>query len=509
MLEHPIQPILKTLPTLPGCYIYKDRDDTILYVGKAKNLRKRVTSYFQNYRKLTARIQIMIDNAYDVEYHSVDSEIEALILEASLIKKYKPRYNVMLKDDKSYSWIKISKDPYPIIYRTRSNSDKNAIYFGPFPDSHARDQVLEFLRKEFPYRTCSYALTPQELQERSERRKNGEILRTRLCTYYHIGRCGGPCEDQVSQDDYLDNIESIKKFLQNRKRVLIKELESKMKYFAKNLEFEKAGRVKKQVDEMNYVSQRLMIGHGDDEDDVTRLSFQRSQKGLELLIKTLKIADLKAMNKEEKADYLDNFRIECYDISNTSGTNAVGAMIVFEGGMAKKSNYRKFKINVKDTPDDFAMMNEVLTRRFRYLKPKNELEDLEKHNDQILKKLDETGVLKAKVLKRTEAFADLEVSASYYKNDESFNSVPDLIIIDGGKGQLGVAIKVLHDMKLDNLRVSGLAKRREEIYLPGEKESYLFDEKKEALFLLQRVRDETHRFGITYHRKRRSKAMFQ
>jgi excinuclease ABC subunit C len=463
----------------------------VLYVGKAKNIRKRVTSYFQNYRKLTARIQLMIDNAVDVEVHCVESEVEALILEASLIKKYKPKYNVMLKDDKSYSWIKITKDPYPIIYRTRNTSDKNAVYFGPFPDAHARDQVLDFLRKEFPYRTCSYFITDEELNERKRRRQNGEIVRTRLCTYYHIGRCGGPCEGVVTHDEYLENIGNIKKFLQNRKRVLIKELEEKMKYFAKNMEYEKAGRLKQQIDELNYVSQRMMIGHGDDEDDVTRLNYQRAQEGLEILIKTLKVADLKSMSKQEKADYLDNFRIECYDISNIQGTNPVGSMVVFEGGMAKKAHYRKFKIQVKDTPDDFAMMNEMLMRRFKYIIPK---------------------------------------FAQELPQDESFNSIPDLIIIDGGKGQLGVAVEALQNLKInvipnpfkeripyavegDELRyldihIGGLAKRREEIFRPGEKESYLFHDKKEALFLLQRVRDETHRFGITFHRQRRSKAMF-
>lgn len=492
MIDHVLQPVLKTLPTLPGCYIYRDIEGKILYVGKAKNIRKRVTSYFTNYSKLTARIQLMIDHAMDVEYHTVDSEVEALILEATLIKKHKPKYNVMLKDDKSYSWIKITKDPYPIIYRTRNTNDKHAVYFGPFPDAHARDQVLEFLRKEFPYRTCSYFITDEELKQRSERRKSGEILRTRLCTYYHIGRCGGPCEGLVSHDDYIGNIESIKKFLQNRKRVLIKELESKMKYFAQTMEFEKAARLKQQIDELNYVSKKLMIGHGDDEDDVTRLNFQRAQEGLQILIKTLKVADLKSMTKQDRADYLDSFRIECYDISNIQGTNPVGSMVVFEGGVAKKSHYRKFKINVKDTPDDFAMMNEILTRRFKYIIPK---------------------------------------FARELPKDESFNTIPDLIIIDGGKGQLGVAVEALQSLKINvipnpykeripyavegneprylDINIGGLAKKREEIFRPGEKESYLFNDKKEALFLLQRVRDETHRFGITFHRQRRSKAMFQ
>jgi excinuclease ABC subunit C len=563
VIDHPIQPILKTIQTLPGCYIYKDINGKILYVGKAKNLRKRVTSYFLNYRKLTARIQVMIDNAFEVETHTVDSEVEALILEASLIKKYKPKYNVMLKDDKSYSWIKITKDPYPIIYRTRNTNDKNAVYFGPFPDAHARDQVLDFLRKEFPFRTCSYAITDDELNERNEKREAGERVRSRLCTYYHIGRCGGPCEGQVSHDDYLDNINSIKKFLQNRKRVLIHDLESKMKYFASQELYEKAGRVKNQIDQLNYVSKRLMIGHGDDEDDVTRLSFQRSQKGLEKLIKRLKVTDIKPMTKQEKAEYLGNFRIECYDISNIQGTNPVGSMVVFEGGIAKKAHYRKFKINIKETPDDFAMMEEMLRRRFRYLADNSEFaikqKQKERFQEKYISKDDSEGYIETYqngapmdalltaetsdqidianlhtgdviVDSKDSAFAvadtnqvytdsyGYEISAANLsknivtksnKQDGSFTSIPDLVIIDGGKGQLGKAIKVFEDLKLSHLKVCGLAKRREEIFLPGEKESYLFDDFKESLFLLQRIRDEAHRFGITYHRLRRSKAMLQ
>ncbi len=495
-MDHPIQPILKTLPTLPGCYIYKDREGKILYVGKAKNIRKRVSSYFMNYSKLTARIQIMIDNAFEVETHVVESEVEALILEASLIKKYKPRYNVLLKDDKTYAWIKITKDPFPIIYRARNTNDKNAVYFGPFPNGYARDQVMNFLRKEFPYRTCSYAITEEELKERSEKRKEGKRVLSRLCTYYHIGRCGGPCEGMVSQDEYLENIGNIKKFLQNRKRVLVRDLESKMKYFAGTEQFERAAKVKQQIDELNYISQKMMIGYGDDEDDVTRLGYQRSQQGQEQLIKTLKLVNLKQFAKEDKANLMDNFRIECFDISNISGTNPVGSMVVFEGGIIKKSHYRKFKINVKDTPDDFAMMYEMLSRRLKYLIPKY---------------------------------------ARQLPEDDSFNAIPDLIIIDGGKGQLRKGLEVLHDLKIKlmkdeqhvpdivphmqpvaiegdgNLRlnVCGLAKRREEIFTPYEKASYVFDEKKETLFLLQRIRDEAHRFGITYHRYRRSKAMFQ
>lgn len=550
--DHPIKPVLKTLPTLPGCYIYKDDIGTVLYVGKAKNIRKRVSSYFVNYSKLTARIQLMIDAAMHVEVHCVESEVEALILEASLIKKYKPKYNVLLKDDKSYSWIKITKDPYPIIYRTRNTNDKRAYYFGPFTSIQARDQIYKFLRKEFPFRSCTFTITDEELADRDRRRNHGERVRSRLCTYYHIGRCGGPCEGLVTYEEYEENVENIKKFLRNKKKVLVKDLESKMKWHAQNMEFERAGKVKEQIESLNYVSHKSMIAFGDDEDDVMRLEIQRAQKGLEILVKRLGLADLKAMTKEEKANYLDNFRIECFDISNIQGTNPVGSMVVCVGGIMLKAHYRKFKINVKESPDDFAMMREMLYRRLRYLSPKlihqreNQRvfsrkslvssQSTEVYSTQYAVHSEETnynkhyGESSVETLILDEDFQEPAITLESVKSlinnidddstkdsrqktndykDDSFMSKPNLIIIDGGKGQLGKGVEVIHELKITDIPVCGLAKRREEIFFPGQKESYLFDDKKEALFLIQKIRDEAHRFGITYHRYRRSKAMLQ
>jgi excinuclease ABC subunit C len=529
MIEHILQPRLKTIPTTPGVYVYKGAQDEVLYVGKAKNLRNRVKSYFVNYRELTARIQIMIDNSIDLEIHSVESEIEALLLEASLIKKYKPKYNVLLKDDKQYSWIKITKDPYPIIYRARNTKDKNATYFGPFPNTNARDTVLKFLRKEFPFRTCSYAITDEDNEKRAQRRKNGERVLSRLCTYYHIGLCGGPCEGQISQDNYLENINNLKKFLQNKKKVLIKDLESKMKYRSQNFEFEKAAKIKDQIDALKYISQKVMIGYGDDEDDVRRITYQRSMKGLEYLIKELKISNYELLSskaaekfglnqseiKQKRSEFLDNFRIECYDISNISGTNPVGAMVVFQGGIMRNDHYRKFKINIKETPDDFAMMREMLTRRFRYIRPTN---NLKINNEELIEKLAikdlkiKTKLKNANIQKDNARFNPIlkqNTHADSLKQDESFGSIPNLIIIDGGKGQLGIAVGVANDFKLHSLNIVGLAKKREEIFVPGEKVSHTFDNKPETLFLIQRIRDEAHRFGLTYHRLRRSKAMLQ
>ena len=369
------------------------------------------------------------------------------------------------------------------MYRTRNTSDKNAYYFGPFPNSRIRDKVLSFLRKYFPFRTCSYSITDEELNLRKQMREEGKDVRSRLCIYYHIGKCGGPCEGLISRKEYLANISSIKKFLTNKKKTLILELEQRMKEYSDNLEFEKAAKIKEQIDELIYISNNFSISYGDDEDDVLNLYYQKTMKGLEFLIKDLKISGYEIflrnasgkLNKtateikELRSEFLEKFRIECFDISNLCGTDAVGSMVVFEGGFPLKSHYRKFKVKTKNTPDDFQMMREVLMRRFFYLQ-KGPSTDLEQ--------------------------------------DNSFYRKPDLVIIDGGKGQLGVAVDVLKDYGLEDIFVCSLAKKREELFIPGLKSSRTYYHKKDTLFLLQRIRDEAHRFGISYHRDKRSESMF-
>ncbi|MCX8035243.1 MAG: excinuclease ABC subunit UvrC [Candidatus Dojkabacteria bacterium] len=481
MHESPIKNLVSTIPQLPGCYIFYDENHTPIYVGKAKNLKKRVSSYFTNYSKLVERIQLMIDNARDIETFVVDSEYEALLLEATLIKKYKPKYNVLLKDDKSYSWIKITKSEYPIVTRARNTKDKNAYYFGPFQTAEARDGILKFVRREFPYRSCSYDLNEEELKIREERRRKGEKLINKLCTFYHIGRCPGPCENLISKEEYHDNIDKIIKFLRNKKTVLLKDLENKMKYYADNLEFEKAAQIKIQIDEIKKLNTNQMIGLGDEEDDVLYLEYQRAIKGLKIIVNRLGMFNFKNKSKEEIANYLDNFRIECFDISNIQGTNPVGSMVVNIGGKMVKSHYRKFKIHSKNTPDDFSMMQEVLERRLLYL--------VSNINENV-------NILE-------------EVKNKIKKNDSSFSTRPDLIIIDGGKGQLNAVLKVLKSLDISDINIISLAKKREEVYIPKKPNPISFHDKKEALFLLQRIRDEAHRFGITFHRDRRSNSMLQ
>lgn len=495
MIDHPVAKIINTLPTLPGCYIFKDVSGNVLYVGKAKNIRARVSSYFHNYSKLTARIQLMVDSAENIETYVVDTEVEALILEASLIKKYKPKYNVLLKDGKNYTWIKITNDPYPIVYRTRQINDPNATYFGPFMNSQIRDKLYSWLRKQFPFRSCNYKITDEELAEIRKKREKGQNIRSRLCIYYHLNLCGGPCEGLISQSEYLANIESIKKFLTNKRNILIEELKEKMYAYSTEMEFEKAAKIKEQIEQLQNVSSELSIAYGDDEDDVLRLYYQRTMKGLEFLIRDLKINGYEIFEDESnsqetkklRSDFLDNFRMECFDISNISGTNPVGSMVVFQGGMPLKSDYRKFKIKTKETPDDFAMMREMLRRRFFYLYYLSMNKNESILNDKIFKDLDDKDL-----------------------SDSSFSKKPNLVIIDGGKGQLGVAVDVIHkEYGLKDIFVCSLAKKREEVFVPGISYSKLYYDNKEALFLLQRIRDETHRFGITYHRLRRSKAMLE
>lgn len=495
--KHPIVNILSTLPTLPGVYLFININSEVIYVGKAKNLRKRVSSYFHNYSKLTFRIQLMIDNAVSVETYIVNSEVEALILEVNLIKKYRPKYNILFKDDKSYSWIKITKDPYPIVCRTRDVSDKNAYYFGPFVDSKVRDRLLRLLRKQFPFRTCKYEITDEDLAKRKEKLARGEKLKSRLCIFYHIGLCGGPCEGMISRKDYLLNINAIKKFLNNKRKTLIAELEAKMKILADNLEFEKAARVKQQIDELTNISDSFAITYGDDEDDVLNQYYQRTMKGLEYLILDLKVPGYEILQrnakkilnkdsaeiKELRCKFLEEFRIECFDISNFSGTNPVGSMVVFVGGLPRKSEYRKFKIKSKETPDDFSMMREMLIRRFYYLRENStEIKDNSNLNidNDILEKI----------------------------KDSSFYKKPNLIIVDGGKGQLNVALKVLNEYRIKDIFVCALAKKREELFVEYAKTGKTYYHQKETLFLLQRIRDEAHRFGLNYHRLLRSKNMF-
>jgi len=473
--EQFIQKVLST-PTAPGCYLYMDAEGGVLYVGKAKNIKNRVKSYFTNYPKLEARIQMMLQNAVDIQFLTVDSEFEALLLESNLIKKYATKYNVVLRDDKNYSYIKVEKSikgirDFPRIRTTREKDDANAVFYGPYPSSLPIKNILKRLRKVFPYVSCNRRLI-QVSSNPIEVDTNNSIP----CLYYHIGLCQAPCASLINKEDYAKNFRNIIKFLDGKKGEIIADLEKEMAELSKGMDYEKAAIVRDKINDIKYVTQNVKIDRDVDDIIVDELKKEQRAQGINNLIEELGFPGDKLKNH-------DNFKIECYDISNIQGTNAVGAMTVMVEGVLRPDLYRKFKIKSKQTPDDYAMLQEVLSRRFRHFMFDQNRAD---------------------------------------EKDESFSTLPDLIIIDGGKGQLASAYTILKNFGLaDLIPIVGLAKREEEIFKVQWQFNYddmpdlalkrfkriFLPRKSESLFLVQRIRDEAHRFGITFHRKLRSKQM--
>jgi len=423
---------LKLLPLTPGCYLYKDRDKKIIYIGKAKIIRKRVSQYFLNKLDLNLKTLKMIENAVYISYIETDNELEALILESNLIKKYKPKYNILLKDDKRYAWIKITNDQFPKIERVREKLDDGAKYFGPYPSGRTIIALLSNLRKIFPYRTCNLKIYEDQ-----------KITKSRLCIFYDINLCPGPCDSLISSKDYMKNIKNIEKFLSGEKYSMVKKLERQMLIESKKENFEKAGDLKKRIDQINYVTQNIKVDFGDDE------NIFKNKREID------NIAALKELFEAIGVKYKTG-RVECYDISNIQGKFPVSSMVVFRKGDMAPSYYRKFKIRSQDTPNDPLMMGETLERRF-----------------------------------------------THKEYDESFSEIPDLVIVDGGKTQLNSGVSVLKKLNLD-IPIVGLAKKREEIFRPGEKDPILIGYHERSHLLIRRIRDEAHRFAITFHRKLRS-----
>lgn len=463
-------------PMQPGCYLYMDKTGEVLYVGKAKSLKSRVKSYFMSYPKLESRIQIMLDQAMDVQLITVDSEFEALILENNLIKKYAPKYNVMLRDDKNYSYIKVEKvvkgvRDFPRIRLSRDQDDPNAIYYGPYPNNLPLKNILKRLRRVFPYVSCN-----RRLVQVSDNPLKIDTNNPTPCLYYHIGLCQAPCASLISKNEYAKNFRNIIKFLDGRKNEIIDDLQKQMDKLSKEFKYEEAAELRDRIRDIKYVTQNVTIGRDVDDIIVDTVKKEQRENAINELIEELGFPADKLKNHED-------FKIECYDISNIQGTNAVGAMTVMVDGVLRPDLYRRFKIRTKKTPNDFAMLQEVLSRRFRHFMADQNRED---------------------------------------EKDESFSVLPDLIIIDGGKGQLAATFKILSNFGLAALvPIIGLAKREEEIF----KVQWQFNEdewpdlalkrfkriflprKSQSLFLVQRIRDEAHRFGITFHRKLRSKQM--
>lgn len=558
-----IEEELKKLPAKPGVYIMRDCKDTIIYVGKAVVLKNRVRQYFQNSRNHTEKIKQMVERIDHFEYIITDSELEALVLECNLIKEHWPKYNTMLKDDKTYPYIRVTvNEAFPRVTISRELKKDKSKYFGPYTSVTAVKDTLELLRKIYKIRTCSRNLPK-------------DIGKERPCLYYHMGQCNGPCQGYITTNEYRKNIDEVIEFLNGNYTRVAKLLEEKMAAAAGDLEFEKAaefrdllGSVKqisnkqkitntdqgdrdiiafaKNQDEAvvqtffirsgkligrdhfhlsgvldepdkqvmasflkqfyagtPYIPKEIYLGAQTEEEDLITqwLSVKRGQKVylkipqkgdkeklVELARKNAELVlnqDIDKIKREEArtigalkelADHLDLpliERIESYDISNTAGFESVGSMVVYEKGKPKKADYRKFKIRTIQGPDDYASLYEVLTRRFTH--GQKELEQCRE------KQLDESL--------------------------GSFTRYPDLILMDGGKGQVGIALKVLSELKLniavcgmvkdDNHHTRGLFYHNEE--LPIDKSSELFK-------LVTRIQDETHRFAIEYHRNLRQKS---
>ncbi|HNT25287.1 MAG TPA: excinuclease ABC subunit UvrC [Anaerolineales bacterium] len=560
--EH-IQRILKTAPTRPGCYLMKNADGHIIYVGKAINLRNRLRSYFHSSAQQDGKTRRLVHHIADIEWMVVGSELEALILEMNLIKRYRPQYNIRMKDDKRYPYIKVHwGDPFPSVTITRQVVEDGSRYYGPYTSVWALHQTLDVLRRVFPYLTCDREITGQD---------------ERPCLYYDIKLCSGPCIGAVNQEQYRQMIDNLSKFLEGRAEPILEHLQSEMLVASEALNFERAAALRdklrsveqivarqKVVFSSDYVDSDVIAMARSDGEACVQVFFIRGGKLIgreyfvmegaqevpdasvlgaflkqfyddtpsvpaQLLLPTdveeaavirewlntrrggekVEIfvprdgqqSDLVKMAAENAAETLNALkaqwqadshrqeqalaelqaalelpappnRIECYDISNTQGTAAVGSMVVFEQGVPKKAHYRRFNIRSVVGPDDFASMEEVLNRRFT----------------------------------RWQA-AQEAAQAPGGKPDAAFSLLPDLLLVDGGKGQLARAVAVVERFGLSSqLFVASLAKQHEEIFTPGRAESILLPRQSQGLYLVQRVRDEAHRYAITSHRQRRDKA---
>ena len=404
---------VKELPSSPGVYIMKDKKGDILYVGKAGNLRKRVTSYFYPRRNLAGRLLAMVERISDISYIPASTEAEALIYENSLIKQLSPKYNVALRDDKSYPMLKLTvNEQFPRLFITRQKKDDGSIYYGPFTNVKLLREALIILRQIFPLRSC------------------GKIPKN-VCLNYHIKQCVAPCAGKVSDSAYGGIVAELKLFLEGRTKELLKLLSGKMFDAAKKEDFEEAGRIKRRIEVLGAVKENS-VRYGPAE-ELEELKDLIGLKGpLEV--------------------------IEAFDVSNIMGKDAVGSMISFYKGRPMKSRYRKFRIKTVSGVDDYAMMREIVRRRYTRLTEEKE-------------------------------------------------RLPDLILIDGGRGHLQAGVDELEKIGLGGMAVMGIAKEFEHLYIKDRPEAVALPKESKALHLLKRIRDEAHRFAISYHKNLRKKSI--
>lgn len=421
-----IEEKLSLLPESPGVYIMKDSAGSIIYVGKAVVLKNRVSQYFQNSKSHSVKVRSMVARIADFDIIMVGTEVEALILECKLIKKYRPKYNISLKDDKMYPYLKVTiREDFPRVFITRKLVRDGSRYFGPYTDAGALKDCLKLLKRMFPLRSCR------------------NIREGQSCLEYHIKRCLAPCIGRVSREEYRSMIRKVCLFLDGRTKQVETELKAQMERAAEELDFELAARLRDQLLAVQKLSemQKLVSRPREDEFVIQEKVHAQTMGAVEELGRYLGLA---------AAPY----RMECFDISHMQGSETVASMVVFEGGRAKKSDYRRFKIrSAEGKPDDFKSMREVTERRY----------------------------------------------------GEADTDLPDLIVIDGGRGQLSSALEIIRGAGHLDVPVVGLAKREEEIFREGEAEPVVLPRDSQALFLIQRIRDEAHRFAITYHRKLRGR----
>lgn len=418
------------MPTKPGIYLFLDEKGKILYIGKAKNLKKRVNSYFSKNVVLGPKTQILVSKVNKIKTITVASEIEAFLLEAKYIRRHKPKYNIKLTDDKAYPLIRVTiKDSYPKVLIARRANDRNSIYFGPFPNAaRALRLTLKTIRKIFPY---------QSVQNHAKK----------ICLYYHLGLC--PCppvfDSMEFRKEYNKTIRHISDFLNGNTKKIIRDLAKERDLFSKKENFEKASEIQDKINAIELITGPF-YSSGWDSNINPNLAKDLREK---------EMSDFKEILNNNNVAVKKLERIECFDISNTSGTNATGSMVVFINGEKDSSKYRKFRIKTMNSPNDFAMMEEVLQRRILH----------------------------------------------------SEWPYPDLIIVDGGKGQVSSMLKTLKDAN-KKIPLIGLAKRQE-IIITSDFTEIILPKNSNALKLIMRIRDEAHHFAITYHKKLRSKSLLR
>ncbi len=534
---------LKLLPECPGVYQYFDEEGTVIYVGKAKVLKRRVSQYFD--KDISGKTKVLVSKIADVKTIVVNSEVDALLLENNLIKKYQPRYNIRLKDDKSYPWICIKKEPFPRVVKTRNKSEDGSEYFGPYASVRVLRTVLDLITKVYPLRSCSSNLSAENIRKK----------KVKLCLKYHIGKCKGPCQGLQSEEEYDTTIANVRHIISGNISVVIKDLETRMYEYSDTMQYEKAQEMKEKIDLIrNYQSKSTVLSakmHDYDvfsiatDNKISFINYIKIVEGAVVQVHTIEmkkildetdddmllmtIADMREkhhstateiivpfepsieipgakyivpkagdkkqllnlsernlkyyiMERQKKLDLIDPdrhktrilnqmkedlrmsvepHRIECFDNSNLQGTNPVASMSCFIDCKPAKKEYRHFNIKTVVGADDFASMREIITRRY-------------------------TRVLNENL------------------------EMPDLIVIDGGKGQLSAALESLDELGLrGKVAIIGIAKRLEEIYFPGDQYPLYLSKDSETLKIIQQIRDEAHRFGITHHRNRRSKSQLK